>query len=537
MTRAKLLSRGPWAVLAVLLAAPAARATDDRAETAALEALDKAAADHAGKEYATATARLQAAVRDCGATSCEPRTRASLLRDLGTMQLVTDDEKTALASLAAALAINPNLQLNPRYDSPELRAAWKKAQGAAIDAVVASGEQPTGDFKHTPAAAQKPGAPLPIYVTYGGEGTPVRVAVRYRSAQATEWRWLPLRRMGDGWGGLLPCADVTPGVMRYWVQAFGQGDDPMGRTGDIKHPYTVPIKDAVTGEPPHLPGAPPPTCDGVDCPAGTEGCAKGEPAAAAAAAPADAPAASPPAAPGPAAGGGDWSPFHGRLWVGLTATLDFLSMPSGSDMCRLDSQGRPANPSAAYCTTPDGADFPSRASPAQSDALVPGKAGSLAGGLQAGNFRLMLAADYALMPWLLVGGRLGYTFGTYPGQWAAKDGRTMGSSLYVEARATYLFGAAPLTHPGLAPIAFVGTGLSEFDGSASGTVTSTGSSSGQAVNIWITDGPWFLAVGGGARYQLPVGAAFTGALRLNTVVGGNGAMVTYGPELGAAYAF
>jgi hypothetical protein len=149
----------------------------------------------------------------------------------------------------------------------------------------------------------------------------------------------------------------------------------------------------------------------------------------------------------------------------------------------------------------------------------------------------MLSADYALFPWLLVGGRLGYTFNTYPGQWAVRDGRAAGSSLYIEGRATYVFGENPLAHEGLAPIAFLGTGLSEFDASGSRSVSSAGSVVNQSVNIWITDGPWFLALGGGVRYQLSVGAAFTGAVRLNTIVGGNGMMVTVGPELGAAYAF
>jgi hypothetical protein len=43
-------------------------------------------------------------------------------------------------------------------------------------------------------------------------------------------------------------------------------------------------------------------------------------------------------------------------------------------------------------------------------------------------------------------------------------------------------------------------------------------------------------LGGGARYQFSTRAAFTGALRLNVAIG-NGALVTYGPEIGLAYGF
>src|SRR5258708_36121672 len=246
MIRFPSLSVGAWALLAAILGTSRAMAGDDRAETAAMDATDKAAEDYAQKEFATGSARLEAALRDCEAAACAPVTRALLLRDLGVMQLMANDEKAAQASFVAALGLNANLNTNPRYDSPALRAAWKKAQRSAADAVVPSGEQPTGDFAHTPAAGQKPGSPVPIYVEYGGtDGAVARILVKYRGAQSDDWSVLALNRMGAGWGGLIPCAAVTAGVMRYWVQGFGEGGDPVAQSGDMKHPYTVPIKDAI----------------------------------------------------------------------------------------------------------------------------------------------------------------------------------------------------------------------------------------------------------------------------------------------------
>ena len=57
------------------------------------------------------------------------------------------------------------------------------------------------------------------------------------------------------------------------------------------------------------------------------------------------------------------------------------------------------------------------------------------------------------------------------------------------------------------------------------------------MNIWLTNGPWFLAVGGGARYQFSPRFAFNVAARLNVAFGGSGALVTYGPELALQYGF
>jgi len=102
--------------VAALLVGPPAMAGDGRADAAALDATEKAAGDYAEKEFATATARLEAAVRDCAAAGCTAATRALVLRDLGTMQLLAGDEQAAMASFGASLALNPSVQQNPQYD-------------------------------------------------------------------------------------------------------------------------------------------------------------------------------------------------------------------------------------------------------------------------------------------------------------------------------------------------------------------------------------------------------------------------------------
>ena len=84
---------------------------------------------------------------------------------------------------------------------------------------------------------------------------------------------------------------------------------------------------------------------------------------------------------------------------------------------------------------------------------------------------------------------------------------------------------------------FVGTGISEFDTHVSSTVTLDNVAGQQPVNIWVTDAPFFVALGGGVRYQFSLRAAFTAAARLNAVIGGNGFTTTYGPEVGVLYGF
>ncbi len=316
--------------------------------------------------------------------------------------------------------------------------------------------------------------------------------------------------------------------MRYWVQGFDDGGNPVGSSGDPKHPYTVPIKDDLSGDAPHLPGQPPPRSCGEDteCPPGLPGCAAEE------------------EPKGGGGGGGEANEeapekatpgAYAHWWFGLTGALDFLSMPAGQDVCLLNpGNAQPVNNANYYCTNPDGSDFPRRTDGGvQNGQLQRGQAGSVPGGFQPGNVRILFSFDYALSASFLVGIRGGYVANAYTGQAAVKDGRAFGSNIDFEARATYLFGDHPLAHIGFAPMIFAGMGAAEFDGHTTTIVTLV---SQQPVNAWVTDGPFFIDIGGGARYSFSSRAAFSMALRINGALG-NGFLATYGPEVGIQYGF
>jgi len=510
-----------FAFLAVALAtagslASPAHAADRRVEAAAKEALKKAADDYLGTDYAAGASRLQRALRVCGASRCTAATRALVLRDLGTMQFRGGDVGAAKKSWAEAIKLAADLTLNPDYETPDLRAAWDEGRGAGAGE---GGEQPTGDFTHTPAAEQRVSTPLPVYVEYPGNSTVARVVVKYRGPKASDWKRADLKRTGSGWGGVIPCGDVARGTMRYWIQGFDEGGDPIASSGDPKHPYSVPIRDDIAGEAPHLPGKSPTKTCGEDTEAEEKPAAEEE----------ERP------RPKPTQEGKRYA----RFWVGVSAEVpELMEMPAGPDLCKLTSTALAANSAGAYCTNPDGSDFPSHSSTVQNSHLsIQGQAGHSDGGLQPGDIRVMASLDYALSASFLLGARLGDVVNAYPGEAAVSTGHALGPKVHAEARATYLFGQEPLAHTGFAPMVFVGTGISEFDTHVSSTVTLDNVAGQQPVNIWVTDAPFFVALGGGVRYQFSLRAAFTAAARLNAVIGGNGFMTTYGPEVGVLYGF
>jgi hypothetical protein len=90
-------------------------------------------------------------------------------------------------------------------------------------------------------------------------------------------------------------------------------------------------------------------------------------------------------------------------------------------------------------------------------------------------------------------------------------------------------------------MAFVGGGVSEFDAHGQDNVALFPMGGGAPqigkVNIWRTDGPGFLLIGGGARWAMSEAVAATLAIRVNIAIGGNGVIPTVGPELGLQYGF
>jgi hypothetical protein len=524
MSRLALPSLAAFVCAASLFAPSAAHAADRRTEAAALDALKKAAKDYKASDYDAALSRLLKAIKACGTNRCTNPTRAALQRDVGTMLFRQDDKDGARKSFGEALRLDPELPLNPSYDAPDLRAAWRQAGGQGAGAANAGGP-PSGAFDHTPAAAQKVNTPLPVFA--GGADPDVRrVVLRYRAGGMTEWKRIEMKKVDGGWAGTIPCGDVTLGTMSYYLLGYDENGDPVASNGNSQHPYTVSIQDEIDGEAPHLPGQRPPrTCDEANEEGATtnpeeNGEQEKE--------------------TGKKEGNG-----YARVWVGVSGMFDIMSLSQGSDLCRLYPQpppagqvaGTPANSSNYYCTNPDGSDFPSRSSSTQNDALIKGQAGNVGGGPAIGTLHIMLAVDVAVTPNILAGGRLGWVFNGYPGQAATQDGRAFGPKFHLEARAAYVFGDNPLGHEGAAPMVFAGAGVAAFDAHSDGTVRLQSFAGSQPVSMWRTGGPGFVAAGGGARYSFSARYAFTALLRGNLAFGGGGLLPSFGPELSLQYGF
>jgi hypothetical protein len=530
---------------------------DARTEAAAKDAMKKAENDYLAMNYGSGAAKLQKALRACGANKCAAATRAAIQRDLGAMLFRKGDKEGAKKAWSAAGKLQPGLAMNPAYDSPDVRSAYETATGGAGGgSSAASGGNdgvPTNDLAHTPATEQRVNTPLPVYVSVGGDGV-AQVVMKYKGPAMSDWRRFDLDKIGDGWGGLIPCSDVTAGTMRYYFQGFNGKKEAIANAGDAKHPYTVPIKNEIAGDEPRLPGMKPPKQCGksADCPPDFPGCGNADSAERSKDGSQEREGTE--AGDKGAEGGDSSASKRRRIWIGAAVALDFVHLSAGSDVCHLNRDtALPGNSPFYYCTAQNGLDFPTRndGGNTNNNLLHPGSSGDVNDTIVPGDLRIMLAVDYAVTSNLLLGARIGFDLFSYPGgsptvpngdsiNAAVRDARASGlGRLHLEARGTWVFKNEPFATTGIAPIAFLGGGVSQFDGHTSGTATvfyPTGPVSGK-VNIWKTGGPGFFLLGGGLRWALTERVAATLALRANLAVGGSGLLPTVGPEFGAQLGF
>ena len=518
--------------LALLAFAAPASAQSARAEAAARQALSQAQRLHAAHHYAQALAVLKRAEKTCEPDNCSSAMLAKVLRDIGTMQILAGDADKGRANFAAALSFDSSIELNPAYATHAMQAAWNAVKNPQAQ------QQPSGDFDHTPAPEQAVNTPLPVYVEYRGHTHVASVIVRYMGPTMTDFRRMQLARIGDGWGGLIPCSFVTQGTVRYYFQGFDSEGLPVLDGGDRRHPYTVVIKQSIQGPAPHLPGERAPRAcsaggeaggkpDGAECESGDEctsgrcrmdHCFTAEGGATAGGGAPEAPK------------GGAVTPSGGfaRVWIGITGAMDFTVLPAGTDVCKRNDDGTQTDPNWA-CTsvTPEGSNFPTDS--AENASLAAGKAGTVDSGLDAANFRVKATLDFAVTQNFLLGIAVGYTAGTYPG---TVSGHFI--PLNLEARGTWVFGDNPLSRPGFSPFLQLAAGAAEYDANITVTVQQNGVAGARPVQAWHVGGPGFVALGGGLRYAFSPRVGMFLSARV-TAAFGVGFIPAFGPELGLVF--
>ncbi len=206
------------------------------------------------------------------------------------------DNARGIDYFVQALRADPTVQLDPFLSTPEVRQAFLLAKARAGHGGAASSSAPPppppppppptgatapapagsgpGNIPHDPVPEQLQQTAVPVFVEVPAEAPVAHMYVYYRGQGMREFKRLEMARMPGGFGAEIPCADVFPPKVEYYLVAFGNDGSPLGFAGTKDAPLVVPIVTRRTQPPPALPGkAPPQTCSlDRECPPGMPGC-------------------------------------------------------------------------------------------------------------------------------------------------------------------------------------------------------------------------------------------------------------------------
>ncbi len=456
--------------------------------------------DYLATDFAAAETKLTDALSLCKKTTdCSPFIRARLHCDLGVVEFMLHKVDLARTEFATALVEDPTVDLDKDLSNTDVRnefAALKSggppppatappppatAAAPATPPPAAAGapkepKEEVAGFSHVPPTAGQVRTPLPLFVKVLPDLGVAKVVVHYRATGSQTWKSAPMRKMGDGYGGEIPCADVgnREGELSYYIQALDASGDLIVGSGRSATPHTVAVVKKLEGEAPHLPGELPPevckpgsapaashaetsapvTMEASDCPPGFPGC-HGE---------------------GPASCESKDDCMSGETcvdhtcrrpdedarrpykknWLSLSVQADSLYMPGASNVC-LGS-----NPPNGYTCFLTGTSNYYAGVPVKNydDEVVSGFPQN------APMIRIALGYDRAVSPNLTLGARIGYAvYGGGPER-PARGSITAGASflpVHVETRIAYYFGKNILARKGPRFFLYASGGMMEVD--------------------------------------------------------------------------
>ena len=464
--------------------------------------------DFLNVKYPEAVEKLAAAIRKCGVDKCSSALRGALYRDLGAMQILNGLVDDGRVAFARALGLDSSLDLDPSYKSPMLEKMWSDARKKAADGAVTPGGEAAG--ANSGAAADTAPIGPASSPTRQESAKPPRDQTPDTSDCPPDFPGCHATKKTGGEkcvkGNECETGSCTEGQC---TDKVGEGE-ACERDSECVSDSCLSSKCAASLK------ATDEACKSDDeCSSGIcqdARCGEGGTRKSRSAKPR-------------------------RIWVGISASLDVIALPTAENVCVHTMDGTGTLNTAGYeCVDPStGANFPGTSGTLNRN-IKQGSAANVGdavnGGASVGNLRVMLSFDYALGMNVLLGARAGYVFFTDP---ASAPGPAF-APIHLEARATFLFGKDALARA-VAPTLLVAAGAGEFDASIRlGVQMQNGPS--RRENAWLTAGPLFGAIGPGVRFLLGHSVAASVAVKGEGAFGGvAGFLFGFAPEVGMQLGF
>ena len=241
-----------WVIAAVLVAASSAHADPKGDITSkskeAMENYDLMDYDAAKKLLNQALASAKKAKLDKDAVT------AKVYLDLGLAAFAGGDVEGAKVAFISAVQIDPKIQIDAAYKSPELTKMLEEAKSGGKPEV-GPGPEPVLDtvdcttvkgLQHTIIDTAPSAAPQPIEALVGGDIAPIKVSVFYRVEGATDFTEVKLGKQGDcKYTGAIPAAAMKGSLIHYYVAALDGNNKAIAAKGSSGSPNILELTAAV----------------------------------------------------------------------------------------------------------------------------------------------------------------------------------------------------------------------------------------------------------------------------------------------------
>jgi hypothetical protein len=220
---------------------------------AAMEAYDSFDYDGAKKQLTAAVAQAKKSKLD------KDPVIAKAYLDLGIVAFAVPDADAAKAAFVDAVKIDPKIQIEAAYKSPELAklldSARSEGGSSGSIAVNTGGGEPTlggsessadcasvKGLEHTIIDTSKAGAPQPIEAMLGADVKAAKVSVLYRSEGATDFTEVKLTKQGGcKYVGAIPASAMKGSLVHYYVAAYNDAAKPVASKGSSGSPNIIEI--------------------------------------------------------------------------------------------------------------------------------------------------------------------------------------------------------------------------------------------------------------------------------------------------------
>ncbi len=223
---------------------------------AAMEAYDTFDYDGARKQLTAAIA-----AGEKGHLDKDPILAKAYL-DLGIVAFAVPDKDAAKKAFVSAAQIDPKIQIDVAYKSPELASLLDRAR---LEAKTSGGNSGGGDelnlgpeaggggdcgsakgLEHQLIDTAKGGAPIKIEAQVGNDVKAAKVSVMFRSEGASDFTEVKLSKSGCNYTGQIPSAAVK-GMVHYYVAAYDGGGKVIASKGSAGAPNIIEVTGGGSG--------------------------------------------------------------------------------------------------------------------------------------------------------------------------------------------------------------------------------------------------------------------------------------------------